>query len=61
MKNEYYKQLVEIFVAYPNLKDDYRDLYEVITLINKAIELQEESNEINKQLNELNQEKPKNE
>lgn len=57
MKNEFYKQIAEIFIAYPNLKDDYNDLFEVITLINKAIELQDESNEINKKLNELNSDK----
>ena len=57
MKNEFYKQIAEIFVAYPKLKDEYNDLYEVITLIIKAIELQEESNEINKKLNELNSDK----
>lgn len=57
MKNDFYKQIAEIFVAYPNLKDDYNDLYEVVTLINEAIRLQEESNEINKKLNELNSDK----
>ena len=57
MKNEFYKQIAEIFVAYPNLKDDYNELYEVVTLINQAIKLQEESNEINKKLNELNSDK----
>lgn len=57
MKNEFYKQIAEIFIAYPNLKEDYADLFEVITLINKAIELQDESNEINKKLNELNSDK----
>ena len=57
MKNEFYKQIAEIFVMYPKLKDEYNDLYEVITLIIKAIELQEESNEINKKLNELNSDK----
>lgn len=61
MKNEFYKQIAEIFVAYPKLKDEYNDLYEVITLINQAIKLQDESNEINKKLNELNQDKKENE
>lgn len=54
MKNEFYKQINEFFIMYPNLKDDYHELYEVITLILKAIDLQEQSNEVNKKLNELN-------
>ena len=57
MKNEFYKQVNEIFIAYPKLKDDYYELYECITLILKAIDLQEQSNEVNKKLNELNSEK----
>lgn len=57
MKNEFYKQINEIFVAYPKLKDEYSDLYECITLILKAIDLQEQSNEVNKKLNELNADK----
>lgn len=57
MKNEFYKQINEIFVMYPDLKDQYDKLYECITLILKAIDLQEQSNEVNKKLNELNADK----
>ena len=57
MKNEFYKQINEIFIKHPNEKDEYRDLYECVTLILKAIDLQEQSNEVNKKLNELNSEK----
>lgn len=41
------------------IREEFPELYEVIKLINKAIDLQEESNEVNKKLNELNQEKNK--
>lgn len=61
MKNEFYKQINELFIKHPNEKDEYHELYEVITLILKAIDLQEQSNEINKKLNELNSEKKANE
>lgn len=61
MKNEFYKQINEMFVSVPRFKDEYADLYEVITLILKAIDLQEQSNEVNKKLNELNSEKKENE
>ena len=61
MKNEFYKQINEIFIKHPNEKDEYRDLYECITLILKAIDLQEQSNEVNKKLNELNSDKKENE
>lgn len=61
MKNEFYKQINELFIKHPNEKDEYRDLYECVQLILKAIDLQEQSAEVNKKLNELNQEKPKKE
>lgn len=61
MKNEFYKQINELFIKHPNEKDEYHELYEVIILILKAIDLQEQSNEINKKLNELNSEKKENE
>lgn len=57
MNNRYYKEIAEIFILHPDLKNQYNDLYDVIRLINEAIKLQEESNEINKKLNELNQDK----
>lgn len=57
MKNEFYKQINEIFIKHPNEKDEYRDLYECVQLILKAIDLQEQSNEVNKKLNELNSDK----
>lgn len=61
MKNEFYKQINEMFISVPRFKDEYADLYEVITLILKAIDLQEQSNEVNKKLNELNSDKKENE
>ena len=57
MKNEFYKQINEIFIAFPKAKDMYPDLYECVTLILKAIDLQEQSNEVNQKLNELNSDK----
>lgn len=57
MKNEFYKQINELFIKHPNDKDEYRDLYECVKLILKAIDLQEQSNEVNKKLNELNSDK----
>ena len=57
MKNEFYKQINELFIKHPNDKDEYRDLYECVQLILKAIDLQEQSNEVNKKLNELNSDK----
>ena len=57
MKNEFYKQINEIFIKHPNEKDEQRDLYECVQLILKAIDLQEQSNEVNKKLNELNSDK----
>lgn len=57
MKNEFYKQINEIFIKHPNEKDKYPELFECISLILKAIDLQEQSNEVNKKLNELNSEK----
>lgn len=57
MKNEFYKQINELFIKHPNEKDEYRDLYECVQLILKAIDLQEQSNEVNKKLNELNSDK----
>ena len=57
MKNEFYKQINELFIKHPNDKDEYRDLYECVQLILKAIDLQEQSNEVNKKLNELNADK----
>lgn len=57
MKNEFYKQINELFIKHPNEKDEYRDLYECVQLILKAINLQEQSNEVNKKLNELNSDK----
>ena len=61
MKNEFYKQINELFIKHPNEKDEYPDLYECVTLILKAIDLQEQSNEVNKKLNELNSDKKENE
>lgn len=61
MKNEFYKQINELFIKHPNDRDEYWELYECIQLILKAIDLQEQSAEVNKKLNELNQEKPKKE
>lgn len=58
MKNEFYKQINELFIKHPNDRDEYFELYECVKLILKAIDLQEQSNEVNKRLNELNQEKP---
>jgi hypothetical protein len=57
MKNEFYVQMKECFIKHSDLKDDYPELYETIELIIKAIDLQEQSNEVNKKLNELNSEK----
>ena len=57
MKNEFYKQVNELFIKHPNEKDEYPELFECITLILKAIDLQEQSNEVNKKLNELNSDK----
>lgn len=57
MKNEFYKQINELFIKHPNEKDEYRDLYECVQLILKAIDLQEQSAEVNKKLNELNSDK----
>lgn len=56
MKNSYYRDLLHIFEMHEDLRNNYADLHEVIKLINKAIDLQEESNEVNKKLNELNSE-----
>lgn len=57
MKPEYYKQVNDMFTMCPKLKDEFRELYEVITLILKSFDLQEQANEINKKLNELNSDK----
>ena len=57
MKNEFYKDLLHIFETHEDLRNNYADLHEVIKLINKAIDLQDESQEVNKKLNELNQPK----
>lgn len=61
MKPEYYKQVRDMFTMCPKLKDQFYDLYEVITLILKSFDLQEQANEINKKLNELNSKKKENE
>lgn len=61
MNNRYFKQLKEVFIKHPDLKDDYYDLYELITVINKSIDMQEEVNEINKKITELNEIKDKEE
>lgn len=61
MKEEFYKQINEIFIKHPNERDEYPELFECISLILKAIDLQEQRNEVDKKLNELNQEKPKKE
>lgn len=58
MKNEFYKQINELFIKHPNDRDEYWELYRCIQLILKAIDLQEQSAKVNKELNELNQEKP---
>ena len=54
MNNKYFKELKEVFIKHPDLKDDYHDLYELITVINKSIDMQDEVNEINKRITELN-------
>lgn len=59
MKNAYFKELKEIFDKDEALQKDHAKLYETITLINKAIEVQAESLEINQKLNKLNEEKKK--
>ena len=61
MKNEFYKQINELFIKHPNDRDEYWELYRCIQLILKAIDLQEQSNEVNKKLNELNSDKKENE
>lgn len=61
MNNKYFKELKECFIKHPDLKDDYHDLYELITVINKSIDMQEEVNEINKKITELNEIKEKEE
>lgn len=57
VKNSYYFELKEIFENNEDLKKDHEKLFETISLICTAIEVQEESVKINKQLNELNSEK----
>ena len=59
VKNSYYFELKEIFDNNENLKKDHEKLSETISTICKAIEVQEESVEINKKLNELNAEEKK--
>lgn len=54
MNNKYFRELKEVFIKHPDLKDDYYDLYELITVINKSIDMQEEVNAINKRITELN-------
>ena len=61
MKDEFYKQVNELFIKHPNEKDEYVDLYEFITLVLKSRDLQEQANELNKRLNELNSDKKENE
>lgn len=61
MKDEFYKQVNELFIKHPNEKDEYADLYEFITLVLKSRDLQEQANELNKRLNELNSDKKENE
>lgn len=56
MKSAYYIQVNQMFDRCPELKEEFKDLYEVIQLILHAIDLQEESNEVNKKLNEMNKE-----
>ncbi len=57
MRNEYFIELKECFIKHPDLKDDYLDLYELITTINKSIDLQEQITEINNKITELNDRK----
>lgn len=57
VKNSYYFELKEIFENNEDLKKDHEKLFETISLICTAIEVQEESVKINNQLNELNSEK----
>lgn len=59
MKNSYYFELKEIFENNEDLKNDHEKLFETISLICTAIEVQEESVKINKKLNELNSEEKK--
>lgn len=54
MNNKYFRELKEVFIKHPDLKDDYNDLYELITVINQSIDMQEEVNAINKRITELN-------
>ena len=56
VKNSYYFELKEIFENNEDLKKDHEKLFETISLICTAIEVQEESVKINKKLNELNSE-----
>ena len=44
MKDEFYKQVNELFIKHPNEKDEYVDLYEFITLVLKSRDLQEQAN-----------------
>ena len=59
MKSEYYKDVYEMFQEYPEAQKKYSKLYEVIELILHAIDLQDESNKVNKKLSELNKEENK--
>ena len=56
MKGKYYKDAHDMFEKYPEAKKEFKELYEVIELILHAIDLQEQSNEVNKKLSELNKE-----
>ena len=54
MKEEFWKELLDIFVSHDELKKEHRELYETICLIVKTTELHKELEELNKHLTELN-------
>lgn len=56
MKSEYYKEVYDILSDHPEEREKHPKLTKVIELIIHAIELQDESNEVNKKLSELNKE-----
>ena len=59
MNNKYFRELKEVFIKHPDLKDDYNDLYELIITINKSIDMQDDIEAINKRITELNEIKEK--
>ena len=57
MKEEYWKEMLSIFVDREELKREHHKLYETISLIVKTTELHKELEELNKHLTELNSSK----